>query len=318
MDLPIDQAEVKRRLAGFSLPPIPARGYKALYRRTVQQAPEGCDSTFSFRRTAMNERFDPAPAAAILADAWRSGALLAELPAAVRPSSVVEGYDVQDRLIEALRQPVAGWKLGVGSTVQKRQSGVGRSIAGRILASRVYRAGSTVPLPNAAPVTIEFEIAYILGRDIQPEEVEFPVIEAVTEVRTTFELVLSRFTDRRAVGWPSFTADNAGFYALVLGEVTPPNRVTDLIDALVVTVDGKEAARKVTGEDVTDPAAALADLVATARERGMTLPKGSIISTGTASKPFTIAAPAAEVSARFLDQTFGFRTLVGPNCRLPA
>jgi dihydroxy-acid dehydratase len=31
---------------GFQPPPAPARGYKALYRRTVTQAPEGCDFDF--------------------------------------------------------------------------------------------------------------------------------------------------------------------------------------------------------------------------------------------------------------------------------
>jgi 2-keto-4-pentenoate hydratase len=190
----------------------------------------------------MNERFDPTPAS-ILADAWRGGTFLTELPAAVRPRTLGEGYDIQDLLIEALRLPVAGWKLGVGSTVQKQQSGVGLSIAGRISGSRLDRSGDTVPPPNAAPVTIEFEIAYVLGRDVLPEEEAFPVLQAVAEARSAFELVLSRCTDRRAVGWPSFAADNGAFHA----------------------PDGKEAARSLTGEDITDPVAALADLVAAAR-----------------------------------------------------
>jgi dihydroxy-acid dehydratase len=46
IDLLVDDAEIKRRLAGFSPPPEPARGYKALYRRTVLQAPGGCDFDF--------------------------------------------------------------------------------------------------------------------------------------------------------------------------------------------------------------------------------------------------------------------------------
>jgi dihydroxy-acid dehydratase len=46
IDLLVDAAEIRRRLADFSPPPSPARGYKALYRRTVTQAPEGCDFDF--------------------------------------------------------------------------------------------------------------------------------------------------------------------------------------------------------------------------------------------------------------------------------
>ena len=46
IDLLVDEAEIERRLADFSAPPSPARGYKALYRRTVLQAPKGCDFDF--------------------------------------------------------------------------------------------------------------------------------------------------------------------------------------------------------------------------------------------------------------------------------
>jgi dihydroxy-acid dehydratase len=46
IDLLVDDAEIRRRLAGHAPPPQPRRGYKALYRRTVLQAPEGCDFDF--------------------------------------------------------------------------------------------------------------------------------------------------------------------------------------------------------------------------------------------------------------------------------
>jgi dihydroxy-acid dehydratase len=46
IDLLVEEAEIKRRLAGHRPPLSPARGYKALYRRTVLQAPEGCDFDF--------------------------------------------------------------------------------------------------------------------------------------------------------------------------------------------------------------------------------------------------------------------------------
>ncbi|MCJ2137109.1 dihydroxy-acid dehydratase [Methylobacterium sp. J-026] len=46
IDLLVDPEEIARRLAGHTPPPAPTRGYKALYRRTVTQAPEGCDFDF--------------------------------------------------------------------------------------------------------------------------------------------------------------------------------------------------------------------------------------------------------------------------------
>ncbi len=46
VDLLVAQDEIARRLADHRPPPVPARGYKALYRRSVTQAPEGCDFDF--------------------------------------------------------------------------------------------------------------------------------------------------------------------------------------------------------------------------------------------------------------------------------
>ena len=130
-------------------------------------------------------------------------------------------------------------------------------------------------------------------------------------MRAAFELVLSRFVDRRAVGWPSFAADNGGFQALVLGDAIEPARLGDLgPHGWSSASTARKPAGACSAEDATDPARPLADLVATARERGMTLPKGSIVSTGTVSKPFDIAAPTAEIGARLLGTELGFRTRV--------
>ena len=42
----VDAGEIERRLATWSLPAAPTRGYGALYRRSVLQAPAGCDFDF--------------------------------------------------------------------------------------------------------------------------------------------------------------------------------------------------------------------------------------------------------------------------------
>jgi dihydroxy-acid dehydratase len=46
IDLLVDDAEIRRRLADWKPPPAPTRGYASLYRKTVLQAPEGCDLDF--------------------------------------------------------------------------------------------------------------------------------------------------------------------------------------------------------------------------------------------------------------------------------
>jgi dihydroxy-acid dehydratase len=42
----VPEAEIRRRLTGWQPPPRPRRGYMALYRNTVLQAPQGCDLDF--------------------------------------------------------------------------------------------------------------------------------------------------------------------------------------------------------------------------------------------------------------------------------
>lgn len=258
----------------------------------------------------MSAVFDPGPAASALADALRTGQQLVALPAEIRPSTLSQGYDVQDRFLALLGEPVAGWKLGVGSPKGKRDAGLARAIAGRILTSRLYRPGETAPLPNSAPMTVEFEICFVLGRDVEPGAVPGSPMAAVSATHVAFELVLSRFVDRRAVGWPSFAADNAAFQALVLGEAVDPARIGEIAGAVVVSQDGKDMARGLVGDDAIDPVSALGEMFAHARERGMTLPAGTLVSTGTLSKPFTIAGHGADIVARFPGAALHIRTSV--------
>jgi 2-keto-4-pentenoate hydratase len=193
----------------------------------------------------------------------------------------------------------------VGSHKLKRDSGIGRSIAGRLLKSRVFEPGQTIRLPNAAAATIEFEFAYVLGQDILPSTTIEDVQSVIASARVTFEVVLSRFVDRRAVGWPSFAADNAAFAAMVVGEAVDSSALSDVARTLVVAVNGTERARAAVGDDETVPLDALSDLIAVARERNMVLPCGSLISTGSMSVPFNVTGPVS-IEARFLDRSLGF------------
>jgi 2-keto-4-pentenoate hydratase len=220
---------------------------------------------------------------------------------------MAQGYAVQDALIARIGPQTLGWKLGLGSHLQKRTLGVGRAVAGRILDGALFADGAAIPLPHAGPATVEFEIAYVLGRDILPDEGPFPVLDAVAETRVSYEVVLSRFADRRAAGWPSFAADNAGCQAIVLGPLIAAADIPGIVETLIVFQNGVAKARALTGQDATDPVASLTDLIAIARDCNMRLPEGSVISTGTVSAPFDITGPA-EITAGFLGRRFGFRT----------
>lgn len=242
--------------------------------------------------------FDPHAGAATLDAAWRSGAQLGALPQAQRPSTMADGYALQDALIAAQREAPHGWKLGVGSPAAMRASGLGRPLVGRLLSSRCHPNGSTITLPDDAPVTLEFEIAFVLGRDIEPAEQLASPLAAIGAVRTTFEFVRSRFVDRVVVGWPSFAGDNVGFEALVIGEEVAFDRIEAITRGVVVTLDGTETAQGLDGDALTDPLASIAALLVHARERGVTLKRGELVTTGAAAKPFDFRGDA-ELVARF-------------------
>ena len=254
--------------------------------------------------------FDPAPAAALLHQAWRNGTQMAELPLQVRPQTLDEGYDVQDRLIAEMKDEVAGWKLGVGSPLAMRSGGLLRPLVGRVLKSHCYKSGDTIGLPNAYPVTVEFEVAFVLGRDIAPTDAVLPPAALIASAHVTFEFVLSRFVNRRAVGWPSFAGDSVGFEALVVGPEIDPASIEAIVASVVASVDGQEVARGLVGDDLTDPWSALGSLIDHARHRGITLHKGQIVTTGALAKPFNVAGPDVEIVAGFLDQEIRARTKV--------
>jgi 2-keto-4-pentenoate hydratase len=256
--------------------------------------------------TPAASRFDPAPAASQLAAAWRAGRQLTELPEAMRPRTLTEGYDLQEAFIASMGD-AAGWKLGVGSPAAMRGAGLERPLVGRVLASRLHRAGEAVKMPSRAPVTVEFEVAFVLARDIAPGETLHSPLDAVSAAHVTFELVLSRFANRRAVGWPSFAGDSVGFEALVVGSPIDLARVDAVAASAVVSVDGVATARGLAGDEFTDPVRSLGYLLEHAAERGVTLARGQIVTTGAAAKPFDLAGRDAEVAARYLDAELRFR-----------
>lgn len=252
--------------------------------------------------------FDPGPAAEILAAAWRDDSQMEALPEEVRPRTLREGYDVQDLVAARLGDPTVGWKLGVGSIDAMSRSGLGHPLIGRVAASRCFGPGATVEVRTRAPVTIEFEIAFALARDIPPGSVPSAPITAVETIHVTCEVVRARYVDRRAVGWPSFVADDSGFRALVVGPSISASQAQGLVGSIIVDVDRKEKVRGARGGDRTDPVGSLAALLAHAGERGIALRKGDIVSTGAASVPFDLDR-SAQIVARAEGVELGF-TLV--------
>lgn len=243
--------------------------------------------------------FDPGPAAAVLAAAMNERRRIDALPEAQRPRTVAEGYDIQDRLAEDARRGVglkdkpAGWKLGMGSVNAMKGAGLDQPLIGRVFAGRLTEAGAAVEGPAGAKALIEIEIAFTLARDVPPTETVTNPLDVVARANLVSEIVLSRYVDRTKVGLPSFAADSVGFHSLVIGPQVDPSAISGIKRSLTVTLDGAPAVAALTGDDALDPVTMLAALMRHARDRGITLRTGEIVTTGTLSKPFDAPIPCA-------------------------
>ena len=161
-------------------------------------------------------------------------------------------------------------------------------------------------MPGGAPLTIECEIAFTLAHDLPAAAPRPPLRELIASTCVTFEIVRSRFVNRRSVGWPSFVADNVGFEALVVGDTFPLDQLPEVLRTVEVWADGTARVRAQHGDDLTDPFASLQSLLDHAAERGMDLRAGELVSTGAMCTPFDLPGTGHAVSARFYGRQLDF------------
>jgi 2-keto-4-pentenoate hydratase len=217
--------------------------------------------------------------AAALAAAFRDGGLVDPLPdTAVGDSDRARA--VQAEVIDALGLDLAGWKVGATSAAAQAIMGTAEPFYGPVFRARLWADGAVVDLP-AGFRGVECEFALRIGADLPARSGGYGVeqlVIAVDAVVPAIELVATR---QRVDGMGDArraTADLGFNHGLVLGAPLMPPPVRELADALVVArVAGEEVGRG-TGSDVMGhPLEALAWLT----RRGVALPAGALVSTGT-------------------------------------
>lgn len=238
-------------------------------------------------------RPSPTPASTIarLVHALREQAWIPPLAEADRPASLDEAYARQAMFEDALGYERFGWKVAGGSPRGLQTSPSGKAMFGRLWQPCRVDDGGRLALPPKGELTVEVEVAVRLGRDVDPSREPFDA-GCFDAAFVAFEIVRSRFTDRKAAGQPSFIADNAGFHAFVLGP-----KLADGLDAAVfaqpasLACDGREVAAALMGDERTEPSDALAMFWRHAAEQQVRLPAGTIITTGTQTPPYDTRQP---------------------------
>jgi 2-keto-4-pentenoate hydratase len=233
--------------------------------------------------------------------AARAGGTAGPPPTDVRTLSLLEAYDVQDRVRHALvgrGERVIGWKAGFTSRATQQAFGTDRPVCGFLLGSGVYASGAEVPASGFVGLAVEAEVALVMGRALAGPGVTPPqALLAVEGAVPALELV-----DFRYAGQPTAVdavADGVLAKAAVLG--APLTDVTHLdlaLEGLVYEMNGAIVATNTAAEVLGSPINSLTWIANHLGARGLGLRAGDVVMTGSVS---AILRPKAgdTVRARF-------------------
>ena len=209
--------------------------------------------------------------------------------------TVDAAYDIQDRTLELLDQPVIAAKLGLTSVAKQQQMNVSEALYGWMTESMTIDgsfARNRFIQPRAEP-----EIAFRTGADLAGPDVTAEQVLAATEsVMPAVDILDSRFTGYKFT-LADVAADNSSAGGYVIGE--PLAISSDLSLTGCVFEKNGEIVATAAGAAVMDhPAEAMAWFVRKLHQRGRTLPAGSLVLAGAWTAAFAME-PGDVVVATF-------------------
>jgi 2-keto-4-pentenoate hydratase len=241
-----------------------------------------------------------------LADAWRSGGTIPLPPAGQGPTTRAEAYDIQDRMAELIGGAVAGWKVGATVRAVQLFEGHDGPLPGRIFADRCYDSPARVPAGLFSGVKVECEFAFRLTRDLPKGTTPIGRAEIANALtfHPAFELAGSRFapgTGNRAATTFDGIADNGSGGAAVLGAaVAGWQKLAFETMEINARIDDSPPIQIYTGAYRRDPVVIVAETLSDLRARGVALPRGTCVLTGSLSLP-TPVRKLQTVTAKFAD-----------------
>jgi 2-keto-4-pentenoate hydratase len=220
----------------------------------------------------------------------------APFPAALRPSTAADAYEIQRLTLDVIG-PIGGWKVGAPgpdappSCAPMPKSGLHTGPA---------------QLPNDAFTTrdIESEIAFVLRHDLPPRETAYiasDIRDAIATCHPGIEVLQSRFADPAEIDPLSHLADLIRHGAYILGPPIPDWQRIDFTHVEVCqTIAGPGVSNEI--RRTANPAGDMIRLIVWLANEGATwaggLRAGQILTTGS----WTAATPApahADVTAHF-------------------
>ncbi len=209
-------------------------------------------------------------------DARRARRPGGRLPESCRPADCEDALSIQRRVTELMGELVGGWKAALAPP--------GMVNLAPIYASTIFTDSPCPVLTTNATMSIEPEVAFVLGRDLGPRSepyTETEIRDAISETRLVLELLRGRYADQGAVSFPEKLADNLTNQGLFVGPIVA-DALDHAIESLPITVEEKDRApvthdgRHPSGHPLA-PLRWLANFLAS---RGDGLAAGQIVTTG--------------------------------------
>lgn len=171
-----------------------------------------------------------------------------------------EAYEIQDRVVERIRENTdgIGHKLGLVSDAKQEQLGIKEPIFGYISEENVLD-GEPIPAADMINPRLEAEIGFILDEDVEPPVKTADVLSATRAVVPVVELIESRFKGWTIPTAQDVIADNTSTAKLAIGERFNDVRDLDLVhEGVTVSVNGEIEATGVGADIMGHPARSVA------------------------------------------------------------
>ena len=225
--------------------------------------------------------------ALFMLDQHNSKQTFQNLPETLMPKGFDEAYKVQQVFQKnSSRGGLGGFKIALASKIQQKLCGINHPIAGGIFANEIKSSPSTFELSDFHGLGLEFEIAVTLSDDLKPNMGSFNkdnIRKYVKSLSPAFELIIDREADYSNINPLTMIADNAWCSGIVLGKELPNWEQLDLDVIKSQLLWNDEPPQNAMIKDA-NPLESLSWVANLLLSHGRTIPKGSVIITGSVIK----------------------------------
>ena len=225
--------------------------------------------------------------AQFMLDQHNSKQTFQNLPERLMPKGFDEAYKVQQVFQKnSDRGELGGFKIALASRIQQELCGIDHPIAGGIFANEIKSSPSTFELSKFHGLGLEFEIAVTLSEDLKPEMGSFDknnIRQYIKSLSPAFELIIDRNADYSNINALTMITDNAWCSGIVLGKELPnwENLDLDIIKSQLLWNDEPPQNAMIKDANPLESLSWVANLLLS---HGRTIPKGSVIITGSVIK----------------------------------